>query len=74
MTNGGYFFLSPQVVDLIDRVLTLWEHKPLERLAKDDQLAAFERADFWQPMNMLRAKNYLEGLPEGGHASGKVWA
>jgi len=74
MINGGFFVLSPKVIDLIANDQTTWESKPLETLAKSNQLKAFQYEGFWQPMDTLRDKNYLEDLWMSGKAPWKVWA
>jgi len=71
--NGGFFVLSPKVIDYITGDKTIWEHEPLERLAEDGELAAFQHQGFWQPMDTLRDKIYLEELWQTGKAPWKVW-
>lgn len=71
--NGGFFVLSPKVIDYIEGDDTSWELGPLEKLAQDDQLAAFQHSGFWQPMDTLREKNQLEALWNSGNAPWKVW-
>lgn len=71
--NGGFFVLSPKVLNLIDGDAVTWEKEPMEQLAKDGQLAAFEHYDFWQPMDTLRDKNHLEELWLSGAAPWKIW-
>jgi glucose-1-phosphate cytidylyltransferase len=71
--NGGFFVLSPSVIDLIEGDATSWETGPLQSLAADGQLAAFMHRGFWQPMDTLREKNHLEDLWTSGHAPWKVW-
>ena len=71
--NAGYFVLEPSVFDHIEGDLTVWEQKPMEYLARDRQLAAYKHPGFWQPMDTLRDKNYLEDLWESGKAPWKVW-
>lgn len=73
MINGGFFVLSPTVIDLIANDATTWEQEPLMTLAEQGQLMAFEHGGFWQPMDTLRDKHYLEGLWESGKAPWKVW-
>ncbi|MBN8757982.1 MULTISPECIES: glucose-1-phosphate cytidylyltransferase [Variovorax] len=73
MINGGFFVLSPAVLDYIKDDTTVWEHEPLERLAAQGQLAAFKHGGFWQPMDTLRDKTHLEELWAGGKAPWKVW-
>jgi glucose-1-phosphate cytidylyltransferase len=71
--NAGFFILSPKVVDYIDGDATVWEREPMERLAKDGQMAAFRHHGFWHPMDTLRDKVYLEDLWKTGRAPWKVW-
>jgi glucose-1-phosphate cytidylyltransferase len=73
MINGGFFVLSPAVIDLIEGDDTAWEGGPLEQLAEDRQLNAFEHRGFWQPMDTLRDKNLLEQLWNEDRAPWKVW-
>jgi glucose-1-phosphate cytidylyltransferase len=72
--NGGFFVLSPKVLDLIDGDETLWEKAPLENLAKSGNLQAFMHKGFWQPMDTLRDKTQLEELWARGQAPWKVWS
>ncbi|MBE9208071.1 glucose-1-phosphate cytidylyltransferase [Nostoc sp. LEGE 06077] len=71
--NGGYFILEPEVIDLIADDTTVWEKEPLEKLADMEQLSAFRHNGFWQPMDTLRDKNYLEDLWQSGKAPWQVW-
>jgi glucose-1-phosphate cytidylyltransferase len=71
--NGGFFVLSPKVIDLIEDDSSIWERQPLEALAKDGQLEAYFHQGFWQPMDTLRDKNHLEELWSSGNAPWKVW-
>ena len=73
MINGGFFVLSPKVINYIDDDLMGWEQQPMERLAKEGQLSVYKHEDFWQPMDTLRDKNYLENLWESGRAPWKTW-
>ena len=73
MINGGFFVLSPKVINLIANDQTLWEREPLEALAESNQLKAFQHSGFWQPMDTLRDKNHLEELWQSGKAPWKVW-
>jgi glucose-1-phosphate cytidylyltransferase len=74
MINGGFFVLSPSVIDYIDGDSCIWERGPLETLAQEGQLSAFEHPGFWQPMDTLRDKTHLEELWQSGQAPWKVWA
>lgn len=73
MINGGFFVLKPSVIDLIKDDTTIWEKEPLMALASNNQLMAFEHSGFWQPMDTLRDKNYLDKLWKEGEAPWKVW-
>jgi glucose-1-phosphate cytidylyltransferase len=72
--NAGFFVLSPRVIDYIAGDETSWERAPLERLANEKQLSAYVHRGFWQPMDHLRDRQYLESLWAGGKAPWKVWA
>jgi glucose-1-phosphate cytidylyltransferase len=73
LINGGFFVLSPGVIDVIDGDSTSWENEPLARLVAADQLRAFEHSGFWQAMDTLREKNFLESLWAAGRAPWKTW-
>ncbi len=72
--NGGFFVLSPTCLDLIVGDHSIWEAEPLNRLAADGELMAFEHAGFWQPMDTLRDKTQLEHLWASGQAPWKMWS
>jgi glucose-1-phosphate cytidylyltransferase len=71
--NGGFFVLSPKVLDLLVDDRTIWEREPMETLAESGQLKAYAHDGFWQPMDTLRDKTLLEELWESGEAPWKVW-
>ncbi len=71
--NGGFFVLGPEVFDFIDGDHTLFEHEPLESMARDGNLMAYKHSGFWQPMDTLRDKNLLEHLWSSGEAPWNVW-
>ncbi len=71
--NGGYFVLSPKVIDFIAGDSTSWELEPMARLAAEHQLSAFEHTGFWQPMDTLRERIILEDLWSSGKAPWKQW-
>lgn len=73
LINGGFFVLSPKVIDYIDSETTPWEQEPLERLAADGQLNAYRHTGFWHPLDTLRDKNTLEDLDRSGKAPWKIW-
>jgi len=72
--NGGFFVLSPKVIELIDDDSTIWEKKPLEALSSSGQLQAFKHSGFWQPMDTMRDKQHLEELWATGKAPWKMWS
>lgn len=71
--NGGFFVLSPKVIDYIDGDQSSWEGAPLQKLSADGELRAFRHHGFWQPMDTLRDKNLLEDLWNSGKAPWKSW-
>ena len=71
--NGGFFILKPKVLEYINNNNTVWEESPLETLTKENELAAFKHKGFWQPMDTLRDKHYLEKLWDSGTAPWKMW-
>ena len=73
MINGGFFVLDPRVLGRIKDDSTFWEKSPMEGLARDGQLAAYEHTGFWQPMDTLRDKLHLEELWQSGTAPWKSW-
>ena len=73
LINGGFFVLSPAVLDRIAGDATSLEQEPLRGLAHDGQLMSFEHRGFWQPMDTLRDRDTLEALWDGGQAPWKIW-
>lgn len=73
MINGGFFVLSPQVLDYLQDDSTVWEQEPLKKLAETGELMAFEHPGFWQPMDTLHDKTLLEKLWQNGNAPWKSW-
>jgi len=71
--NGGFFVLSPKVIDYIDGDDTVWEKAPMEKLARDGELSAFIHDGFWQPMDTLRDRVSLEEQWNSGKSRWKVW-
>jgi glucose-1-phosphate cytidylyltransferase len=71
--NGGFFVFEPEVFDYIRDDQTILERDTLERLAADQQLMAFRHPGFWQPMDTLREKQFLESLWISGKAPWKIW-
>ena len=73
MINGGFFILSPKVLNYVTDINMPWEQDPLRALASDGELMAFEHSGFWQPMDTLRDKQLLQQLWQSGRAPWKVW-
>jgi glucose-1-phosphate cytidylyltransferase len=71
--NGGYFVFEPQVFDYLGDDDTVLEREPLEKLAAEGQLMAFQHEGFWQPMDTIREKHLLESLWNSGAAPWKIW-
>ena len=73
LINGGYFVLSPKVIERISGDSTSWEQEPLRGLAADGELMSFKHEGFWQPMDTLRDKIYLDELLKQEKAPWKLW-
>tara|TARA_B100001059_G_C17724045_1_gene522401 strand:+ start:240 stop:701 length:462 start_codon:yes stop_codon:yes gene_type:complete len=73
LINGGYFVLSPKVIDRIESDETVWEQGPLKSLSSDGELMSYKHDGFWQPMDTLRDKIKLNNLLENNRAPWKVW-
>ena len=73
MINGGFFVLSPSIIDYISNSQTSLEREPLERLSDEGTLSAYQHKGFWHSMDTLRDKIYLEELWTSGKAPWKVW-
>jgi glucose-1-phosphate cytidylyltransferase len=71
--NGGFFVLSPKVLERVAGDETVWEREPLESLAADGELQAYRHDGFWQPMDTLREKEHLDELWASGHAPWRLW-
>jgi glucose-1-phosphate cytidylyltransferase len=71
--NGGFFVLEPSVIDYIGGDKISWEREPLEAIAGEQQLAAYRHEGFWQPMDTLRDKMYLEKLWASSDPPWKIW-
>jgi glucose-1-phosphate cytidylyltransferase len=71
--NGGFFVLSPRVIERIDDDHTPWERGPMQGLARDGELMAYQHDGFWQPMDTLREKTQLETLWQERRAPWKLW-
>lgn len=73
LVNGGFFVLEPSVIDYIEDDSTVWENGPLQRLSAEGQLSAFRHDGFWQAMDTLRDKEFLDQMWRSGNAPWKVW-
>jgi glucose-1-phosphate cytidylyltransferase len=71
--NGGFFVVEPDALDYIDGDETVWEQEPLQRLAADGRLAAYRHRGYWQPLDTLRDKMFLEQEWQSGTPPWKVW-
>ncbi len=71
--NGGFFVLEPGVMDYIEGDLTIWEREPMEKLAQEGMLSAYKHHGFWQNMDTLRDKMYLEEIWASSNPSWKIW-
>jgi glucose-1-phosphate cytidylyltransferase len=74
LINGGFFVLNSKALDYIQDDNTIWEQEPLKKLATDGELMSFKHEDFWQPMDTLRDRHYLEELWESEKAPWKLWS
>lgn len=71
--NGGFFVLSPQVLNYLKGDDTVWEQEPMKELTQDGKMSVYFHNDFWQPMDTLREKILLEDLWQSGKAPWKIW-
>jgi len=71
--NGGFFVLEPSVIDYISGDNISWEEEPLQQITKDNQLSAYKHKGFWQPMDTIAEKKYLEKLYTSNEAPWKTW-
>ena len=73
LINGGFFVLNKKCINYISSAMTIWEHEPLQKLAKEEQLVSYRHNGFWLPMDTLRDKNKLNQLWDSGKAPWKIW-
>jgi glucose-1-phosphate cytidylyltransferase len=71
--NGGFFILEPECLTYIDDIYTPWEQGPMQKLAEEGELNAYLHTGFWQSMDTLRERNYLEEIWNSGQAPWKIW-
>jgi len=72
--NGGFFVVQPEVINYLPDDQTVWEREPLERLAAEKQLAAYQHNDFWHCMDTFRDVHVLDKLWVEGNAPWKIWS
>ncbi len=72
--NGGFMVINPKALDYVDGDHIAWEQEPMRRLASEGQVTAFEHDGFWQCMDNIRERDYLEDLWASGKAPWKIWA
>ncbi|MCU8090877.1 glucose-1-phosphate cytidylyltransferase [Shewanella sp. SP2S2-4] len=73
LINGGFFVLSPEVLNYIEGDNTSWEEGPVQMLAEENNLAVFKHNGFWQPMDTLRDQKYLQEMWQNNQAPWKIW-
>jgi len=73
LISGGFFMLSPKIIDYIDDDSTIWERGPMSALVEEDQMRAYVHTGFWHPMDTLRDKMFLEEQWESGQAKWRKW-
>jgi len=71
--NGGFFVLEPSVIDFISDEKVAWEGEPLQQITKKGELSAYKHNGFWQPMDTIAEKKYLEELYVSNNAPWKIW-
>ncbi|HCK03167.1 MAG TPA: glucose-1-phosphate cytidylyltransferase, partial [Methylophilaceae bacterium] len=71
--NGGFFILDPSVIDYISSDNVSWEKDPLQKITQNNQLSAYKHHGFWQPMDTIAEKKYLEELYSSNQAPWKIW-
>ena len=71
--NGGFFVLEPAVLDYIEGDATHWELEPMSQLAREGQMSAYRHTGFWQAMDTLRDRNYLDQLWSEERAPWRTW-
>jgi glucose-1-phosphate cytidylyltransferase len=72
--SGGFFVLSPKVIEYIENDEIIWEREPMERLALERQVSAYFHSGFWQPMDTLRDRLHLEELWSKDNPPWKIWS
>jgi glucose-1-phosphate cytidylyltransferase len=71
--NGGFFVMEPSIFDYLEDDMTVFEHQPLEKLARTGELKSYKHFNFWHPMDKLSDKVYLENLWNSNNAPWKIW-
>ena len=73
LVNGGFFVLSPKVLNYIPDHEPMWEQEPLRDLARDGQLQAYSHLGFWHCMDTLKHRQDLEAIWARGNAPWALW-
>ena len=68
-----FLLLEPQVLDYIEGDSSVWEKEPMEKIAEEGKLSAYRHHGFWQPMDTLRDKMYLEDLWRSETPPWRIW-
>ncbi len=71
--NGAFFVLEPEVMDYIEGDMVMFEHAPMETLAREGQLMAYRHKGFWSCMDTLRDKTKLEEMWDSGDRPWATW-
>ena len=71
--NGGFFVLEPQIFEYLENDSTIWEKEPMEGLVKNNQLSGYKHSGFYQHMDTVKEKNFLNKLWQEEKAKWKVW-
>lgn len=71
--SGGFFVMEPEVINYLAGDETIWEREPIERLAAEGQVMAYQHQDFWQCMDALRDVRLLQTLWDEGRAPWQIW-
>ena len=71
--NGGYYVMEPEVFDFIDDDKTVWENKPMSKLALLGKLNSYKHSQFWRPMDTMTDKRQLEEIWNSEKAPWRIW-
>ena len=71
--NGGFFVVEPEAIEYINGPATVWEYEPMQRIANEGRLSAYRHLGYWQNMDTLRDKNFLENQWNSGNPPWRIW-